>query len=75
MGRACGTYDDRGVEYKCFMGKPERKNSFGVPKCRRENSIRKDFQEIGRGAWTEFIFLRTGTLRAFVNIVMNILLP
>jgi hypothetical protein len=50
------------------MGKPERKNSLGGPKHRRENNIRMDFQEIGLGAWTEFIFLSTGTLRAFVNM-------
>jgi len=54
------------------MGKPERKKSLGGPKRRWENNIRVDFQEIGGDAWTEFIFLRTGTLGAFVNILMNI---
>lgn len=54
------------------MGKPERKKSLGGPKRRREDNIRKDFQEIGRGTWTEFIFLTTGTLTAVVNTVMKI---
>jgi hypothetical protein len=38
----------RGV-YWAFVGKPERKRPFGRPRCRWENNIKMDLQEVGRG--------------------------
>jgi len=36
----------RGV-YRVLVGKPEGKRSLGRPKCRWEDNIKIDFQEVG----------------------------
>jgi hypothetical protein len=37
------------------VGKPEGKRPLGRPRCRRENNIKMDFQEVGCGGldWIE----------------------
>jgi hypothetical protein len=35
--------------YKVFVGKPEGKRQLGRPRCRREDGIRMDPRETGRG--------------------------
>jgi hypothetical protein len=35
--------------YKVLIGKPERNRRLGRPRCRREDGIRVDLREIGRG--------------------------
>jgi hypothetical protein len=37
------------------VGKPQGKRPLGRCKLRWEGNIKIDLQEIGRGAWTEFI--------------------
>jgi hypothetical protein len=43
----------RGV-YRVLVGKPEGKIPLGRPRCRWEDNIKIDLQEVGlgRGAWT-----------------------
>jgi hypothetical protein len=50
----------RGI-YRFLVGKPEGKRPFGRPRHRWEDNIKMDFQDVGWGAWTELIWLRTGT--------------
>ena len=43
------------------MGKPEGKRSVGTPRHRWEDKIMMNLQDMGWGAWTGLICLRTGT--------------
>jgi hypothetical protein len=53
--------EKRGV-YRVFVGKPDGKRPLGRPWRRWEGNIKMELQEVGlRGAWTGFIWLRTGT--------------
>jgi hypothetical protein len=46
--------EDRGV-YKVLVGKPEGKRPLGRPKCRWEDNIKINLQEVGGGGgdWIE----------------------
>jgi hypothetical protein len=46
--------EDRGV-HRLLVGKPEGKRPLGRPRCRWEDNIKMDLQEVegGRGDWTE----------------------
>ena len=49
MGRACSTYgEDRGV-HRVLVGKPEGKRPLGRLRCRWEDNIKMDVQEVGVG--------------------------
>jgi len=52
MGKAC-IGGKQGV-YRVLVGKPEGKRALGRPRCRWEDNIKMDLQEVGlrRGAWT-----------------------
>jgi len=64
--------EDRGV-HRVLVGKPEGKRPLGRPRCRWENNIKMDLQEVGRGCgdWMEFAQDRdrwwalVGTVRNF----------
>ena len=58
------------------MGKPEGKRPFGRPRCRWEDNIKVDLQEVGCGGtdWIELAEDRN-TWRALVNAVMNLRVP
>jgi hypothetical protein len=43
------------------VGKPEGKRTLGRSRCRWEDNIKIDLQEVGRGECTGLIWLRTGT--------------
>jgi len=44
------------------VGKSIGKSPLGKRRCRREDNIKIDLQEVGwRGAWTGLIWLRIGT--------------
>ena len=47
--------------YRILVGKPEEKRPLGRPRRRLEENITMDLQEVGWGAWTGLIWLRTGT--------------
>jgi hypothetical protein len=40
--------EGRGM-YRVLVGKPEGKRSLGIPRCRWEDKIKMDFQEVGCG--------------------------
>jgi hypothetical protein len=50
----------RGV-YMLLVGKPEGRRLLGRPRCRWDDNIQMDLQEVGCGAWTGLIRLRIGT--------------
>jgi hypothetical protein len=58
------------------MGKPEGKRPVGRPRCRWEDNIKMDLQEVGCGNmhWIEMAQDR-GRWRALVNAVMNLRVP
>jgi len=63
--------ETRGV-YRVLVGKPERKRPHGRPRCRWEDNIKMDLQEVGcRGM--DWIKLAQDKNRwwALVNVVMN----
>jgi hypothetical protein len=47
--------------YRVLVGKPEGKRQMGIPRCRWENNIKLDLQEVRCGVWTGLIWLRKGT--------------
>jgi hypothetical protein len=76
MVRKCNTYGERKGLYRVFMGKPEGKRPLGRPRCRWEDNIKMDLQEVG---WRDmdWIYLAQDRDRwwALVNVVMNIQVP
>jgi len=62
MGGTCSTYGEARGVYRVLVRKPEGKRSLGRPRCRWEDNIKMDFQELGCGVmdW-----------RALVNAVMK----
>ena len=58
------------------MGKPEGKRPLGRPRCRWEDNIKMDLQEVGCGGmdWIKLAQDRDRWL-ALVNVVMNIRVP
>ena len=65
--------EGRGV-HKVLAGKPEGKRPLGRPRCRWEDNIKMDLQEVGGGLgdWMELAQDRD-RWRALVNAVMNLL--
>ena len=65
----------RGV-YRVLVGKPEGKRPLGRPRCRWEDNITMDLQEMGRGGmdWIELAQDRD-RWRALMNAVMNFWFP
>ena len=57
LGGACSTLAARRGAYRVLVEKPEGKRSLGRPRCR----WKMDLQDAGWGAWTRFVWLRTGT--------------
>ena len=60
MGGTCGKYGGRDV-YKVLVGKPEGKRPLGRPRCRWEDNIKMDLEEVGRGLGTGWRWFRIGT--------------
>jgi hypothetical protein len=63
--------------YKVLVGKPEGKRLLGRHRCRWEDNIKLDLQEVGCGViWTGSTWLRMGMGGwALVNAVMNLRVP
>jgi hypothetical protein len=67
--------EGRGM-YRVLVGKAERKRPLGRPRCRWEDNIMMDLQEVGCGGmdWFELAQDRD-RWRALVNAVMNLWIP
>jgi len=63
------------VVHRVLVGKPEGKRLLGRPRCRWEDNIKMDLQEVGGGGdWVELAQDRDRR-RALVNTVMNLRVP
>ena len=62
--------------YRILVGKPGGKRPLGRPRCRWEDNIKMDLQEVGCGGtdWSE-LALDTDRWRALVNAVINLRVP
>ena len=62
--------------YRVLVGKPEGKRPLGRPRCRWEDNIKMDLQEVGCGGmdWIELAQDRD-RWRALVNAVMKLWVP
>jgi hypothetical protein len=71
VGHVAYMGERRGI-YRVLVGKPEGKRLFGRPRCRWEDNIKMDLQEVGCGGM-DWIELATDTDRwwAVVNAVMK----
>jgi len=47
MGGACSTYGEKRGVYRVLVEKPEGKRPLGRPRCRWEDNIKIDLQEMG----------------------------
>jgi hypothetical protein len=67
--------EDRGV-HRVLVGKPEEKRPLGRPRCRWEDNIKMDLQEVGggRGDWMELAHDRD-RWRALVGTVRDFRVP
>ena len=67
--------EGRGV-HKVLVGKPEGKRPLGRPRCRCEDNIKLDLEEVGRGCvdWMELAKDRD-RWRALVSTLMNFRVP
>jgi hypothetical protein len=76
MGGSCSSDGEgRGV-YKVLLGKPEGKRPLGRPRCRWQDNIKMDLQEVECGSmdWIGVAEDRD-RWRALVNAVMNLQVP
>jgi len=67
--------EGRGV-HRILVGKPERKRPLGRPRCRWQDNIKTDLQEVGGGCedWMELAQDRD-TWRALMSTVRNLRVP
>ena len=67
--------EERGV-HRVLVGKPEGRRPLGRPRCRWEDNIKMDLQEVGGGSgnWMELAQDRD-SWRALVITVMNLRVP
>jgi hypothetical protein len=76
MGGACSTYGERRGVCRVLVGKREGKRLFGRPRRRWEDNIKMGLKEVGCGGmdWID-VTQDSDRWRAFVNAVMNLLIP
>jgi hypothetical protein len=73
MGGACSSDGGGKGVYRVLVGKHEGKRLMGIPRCRWEDNIKMDLQEVGCGGmdWIELAQDRD-RWPALVNAVMNL---
>ena len=76
IGRACRTYGGIGGVYMGLLGKPEGKRPLWRPRCRWEDNMKMDLQEVGCVGmdWIELAQDRD-SWRSLVNALMNRRVP
>jgi hypothetical protein len=76
MGGACSAYGERRGIHRVLVGKSEGKRSLGRPKCRWEDNINLEIQEVKCGGmdWIDLAQDRE-RWQALVNAVMNLGVP
>jgi hypothetical protein len=76
MAGACSTYGERRVAYRVLVGKPLGKRQLAIPRCRWENSIKMNLQEVGCGGmdWID-LAQDKGRCWALVSVVMKLQVP
>ena len=74
-GHVARMEEGRGL-HKVLVGKPEGKRPLGRPRCRLENNIKMDLQEVGRGCgdWMELAQDRD-RCQVLVSMVVNLRVP
>ena len=74
-GHVARMWQGRGV-YKVLVGKHEGKRPLGRPRCRWEDNIKMDLQQVGGGCgdWMELAQDRD-RWQALVSTVMNLQVP
>ena len=61
--------------HRVLVGKPEGKRPLGRPRCRWEDNVKMDLQEVGGGGdWMESAQDRD-RWQALMNMVMNLRVP
>ena len=66
----------RGDRYWVLVGRPEGRRPLERPRCRREDNIKMDLQEVGCGGmdWIELAQDSDG-MHALVYVLMNLQIP
>ena len=77
MGGACSTYGGREEACRGFWwGNLRERNYWGRPRCRWEDNIKMDLQEVGFRGIDYIELAQVGDRwRALVNAVMNLRVP
>jgi hypothetical protein len=73
VGHVARVVEGRGV-YRFLVWKPEGKRPLGRPRCRWEDNIKMDLQEVGYGR-VDWIELAQDRWPALENTVMNLRVP
>jgi len=67
---------ERGCIYRILVKKPEGKRPLGRPRCRWEDNIKMDLQEVGCASMDGIkLALVRDRWQALVNVVMNLWVP
>ena len=76
MGGECGKYGEGRGMYSILVGKPEGKRPLERPRCRWEDNIKMDLQEVGCGGMDWIELAQDGDRwQALVIVVMNLRVP
>jgi len=74
-GHVVGVGERRGL-HRVLVGKPKGKRPLGKPRCRWEDNIKMDLQEVGCGGMDRIELVHDrDRWRTLVNVVMNLWVP